>query len=318
MEENSELKAEWKDIKGFEGLYQVFCEEHTDKTEIRVRSLDRVVVDKNGVSRQLKGKELTPLKEEIGSHTYYTYTLCKNGVERNYSAYSLAGNSHVKVHKGTIVRELEFCEATFEYEYLSDKYVEYDDIFITCKLRIGDKTRDVWESKHQITLDEFKSLVGPEVKIKDVSKAEYWFWRDIKEDKEMLGRIKRMSQAGSEVATKHLDKEDWVRRFLYEGNACGSNDFFNNGEWNLSFHATGKCGEYGSGEGICGEGHSYIYIDGVIEEPEFCENDAILAIEGYKGDTRIWLYIHYGENYYKFIDGVEETSEQIQEGPDGF
>lgn len=316
MEENNELKTEWKDIKGFEGLYQVFCKEHTDKAEIRVRSLDRVVVDKNGVSRKLKGKELKPLKNEYGMDMY---TLCKNGVERIYSACLLAENRHVTVRKGTIVRELRFyCEATFEYEYLSDSYVEYDDIFITCKLRIGDKTRDVWESKHQITLDEFKSLVGPEVKIKDVDRACYRFWHDAKELDKMVDQIKSMSKAGSEVATKHLDGKKWERRLLYEGHIWGTNDFYKGGEWNLSFHANGKCGEYGCNEGMFGGGHTCIYIDGVIEEPEFCENDAIMAIEGYKGQTQIYLFVYYGENYYKFIDAVEETSEQIQEGSDGF
>jgi len=42
---------EWRDIEGYEGSYQV-------SSHGRVRSLDRVEINKNGVRRQLKGKIL--------------------------------------------------------------------------------------------------------------------------------------------------------------------------------------------------------------------------------------------------------------------
>ena len=45
------MAEEWKAVKGYEGLYEV---SNTGK----VRSIDRVVVGKDGKAKKLKGKEL--------------------------------------------------------------------------------------------------------------------------------------------------------------------------------------------------------------------------------------------------------------------
>ena len=54
----------WKDIKDYEGLYQV-------SNLGRVRSLDRVVLQKNGFLKTIKGKILSPNK--CGSLKYGGY-----------------------------------------------------------------------------------------------------------------------------------------------------------------------------------------------------------------------------------------------------
>lgn len=45
------MKEMWKAVKGYEGLYEV---SNTGK----VRSINRTIVDKNGVAKKIKGKEL--------------------------------------------------------------------------------------------------------------------------------------------------------------------------------------------------------------------------------------------------------------------
>jgi hypothetical protein len=56
------LKAEWRPVEGFEGLYEV-------SDEGKVRSLDRVVKDKNGKrTRTFKGRELKDVCANTGYH----------------------------------------------------------------------------------------------------------------------------------------------------------------------------------------------------------------------------------------------------------
>lgn len=56
----------WKDIPGYEGLYQV-------SNLGKVRSLDRIVAVQNGFTRVSKGKEIKPNK----SRSYYTVCLSR-------------------------------------------------------------------------------------------------------------------------------------------------------------------------------------------------------------------------------------------------
>ena len=64
------MKEIWKDIRGHEGRYQV-----SDRG--RVRSLDRITVDKRGRNYRWSG---TPLKHSIGNHGYPVVALSMNGV----------------------------------------------------------------------------------------------------------------------------------------------------------------------------------------------------------------------------------------------
>lgn len=67
------MKEEWRDVVGFEGLYEV---SNTGK----IRSLDQYVrVNLRGIEtvRFQRGREISPL---LGKNGYYSIVLCKNGI----------------------------------------------------------------------------------------------------------------------------------------------------------------------------------------------------------------------------------------------
>ena len=107
---------EWKDIKGYEGLYQV-------STLGRVRSLPR----KNGRGQQLKGKYLKPLKHKDG---YLMVILSKGGVRSHKLIHRLVAqafidnscNYEIVNHKdedkmNNQVSNLEFCTIKYNVNY---------------------------------------------------------------------------------------------------------------------------------------------------------------------------------------------------------
>lgn len=78
----------WKDIKGFEGLYQV-------SNEGRVKSLDHIIVCNNG-----KGIATKLTKGKIKKFTEWTkgykrVTLSKDGIEKQYSVHRLVAEAFI-------------------------------------------------------------------------------------------------------------------------------------------------------------------------------------------------------------------------------
>ena len=76
-------KEIWKDILGYEGLYQV-------SNFGRVRSLDRIVKEKNGKNKFLKGKILKYILVYGG---YMVVRLSKNGILKNYYVHRLVAQA---------------------------------------------------------------------------------------------------------------------------------------------------------------------------------------------------------------------------------
>lgn len=70
---------EWRDIKGYEGLYQV-------SNEGRVRSLERTITYKDGRERLVKEKFVTPHKNSNG---HLKFRLSKNGILSEIQAHRL-------------------------------------------------------------------------------------------------------------------------------------------------------------------------------------------------------------------------------------
>ena len=75
----------WKEIKGYEGLYEV-------SSEGRVRSVDRLVYDNtHRCNRSLKGKVL---KNRKGQY-YYEVHLCKDGIRKQFYVHRLVAETFI-------------------------------------------------------------------------------------------------------------------------------------------------------------------------------------------------------------------------------
>lgn len=88
----------WKDIKNFEGLYQV-------SNLGRVKSLDRVVIYKNGRKRLFKGK----VKNNIFNKKrgYYYITLSKQTKKFTFSIHKLVADNFLGYKEGKVVDHID-------------------------------------------------------------------------------------------------------------------------------------------------------------------------------------------------------------------
>lgn len=77
------MEEEWRDIKNYEGLYQV-------SNLGRVKSLDRTIVGKNGRVFPFKGKVLKPCKM---SCDYEQVILANNGIHKNMLVHRLVAQA---------------------------------------------------------------------------------------------------------------------------------------------------------------------------------------------------------------------------------
>lgn len=94
------MKEQWKAIKGYEGQYEV---SNTGK----VRSLDRIIIEKNGKARKQKGKELffTISKlDEKGHMPRAMVQLWKNNKARLHRVHRLVAEAFLQnpEHKETV------------------------------------------------------------------------------------------------------------------------------------------------------------------------------------------------------------------------
>lgn len=135
METKNEI---WKDIRGFEGLYQV-------SNMGRVRSLDRdIVTTYRGTvhTRHYKGKILVPRKSSQG---YYYVVLADSGVHTREAVHRLVAKAFVDGYKdGAIVNHknclksdnradnLEWCDYTYNNTYGEQFVHRYDKRKMPC------------------------------------------------------------------------------------------------------------------------------------------------------------------------------------------
>lgn len=110
----------WKDVKNYEGYYQV-------SNFGNVRSVDRIVISSNGKSYPLKGKIL---KMEKGVNGYLFRILCKNGKTENALIHRLVAEAFIQNlnnlpevnHKdenkaNNCVENLEWCSRLYNMRY---------------------------------------------------------------------------------------------------------------------------------------------------------------------------------------------------------
>lgn len=79
------MKEIWKDIEGYEGLYQV-------SNLGRVKSLDRIIVTKMNISRLMKGKILTIVPDP---NNYMKVLLSKEGKQQIYLLHRLVAQAFI-------------------------------------------------------------------------------------------------------------------------------------------------------------------------------------------------------------------------------
>ena len=109
----------WLPIEGYENLYEV-------SNLGRVRSLERTVISKNGVTKKVSGKILKPMV----NRGYLMVTLCKNGIVRNCYIHRLVSTAflpnpdkkpqvnHLSEDKlNNSVENLEWCTAKENINY---------------------------------------------------------------------------------------------------------------------------------------------------------------------------------------------------------
>lgn len=108
----------WKEIKGFEGLYEV-------STEGRVRGIDRYVKSSNGGLNLWKGKEL----QQFLRNGYKSVQLCKDGKHKPYYVHRLVATAfidnpdnlpqinHKNGKTNNNVDNLEWCSALYNINY---------------------------------------------------------------------------------------------------------------------------------------------------------------------------------------------------------
>lgn len=80
------MKEVWKDIKGYEGLYQV-------SNLGNIKSFDRKVLYNNGKLHYHKGRMIKKRKKQNG---YLSISVCKNGVEIHKSVHRIVAEAFIK------------------------------------------------------------------------------------------------------------------------------------------------------------------------------------------------------------------------------
>ena len=85
----------WKDIPGYEGIYQA-----SDSGQIR--SIDRIATRNDGIIKPIKGRILRNVKTGLPHQNYRAVTLSKNGKSKLYRVHRLVISAFLFVSKNIV------------------------------------------------------------------------------------------------------------------------------------------------------------------------------------------------------------------------
>lgn len=91
-------KEEWRDVKGFEGIYQV-------SSLGRVRSLDRIVKQRGKKDRLFKGLVLSP---SINNAGYYRVSLCVGQEKHERQIHNIVAETFLNKPQNCVVDHINF------------------------------------------------------------------------------------------------------------------------------------------------------------------------------------------------------------------
>lgn len=80
------MKEIWKDIKGYENIYQV-------SSLGRVKSLDKQIIRSNGYKQTFKSRLLKPA---LSNNNYLTVALCNNGKQKTHTVHRLVAETFIE------------------------------------------------------------------------------------------------------------------------------------------------------------------------------------------------------------------------------
>ena len=113
---------EYKNIKGYEGLYQI-------SNYGNVRSLDRVIKSRYGTPKKWKGKEIKKIVDSLG---YERVSLCKDGKVKAHKIHRLVAQSFLNSSEYTFINHkdgnktnnhidnLEWCDYKMNHQHALD------------------------------------------------------------------------------------------------------------------------------------------------------------------------------------------------------
>ena len=104
---------EWKDIKGFEGLYQI-------SNLGNIKSLDRIVIN-----RKYKGSYLKP---QITYGGYYSIQLRKNKIKHIYYVHRLVATHFLNTQNGEYINHIDENKLNNKYDNLEFVTKSYNTI----------------------------------------------------------------------------------------------------------------------------------------------------------------------------------------------
>lgn len=145
----------WKNIKGYEGAYQI-------SNLGNVRSLDRYVKDKNR-TQFIKGKRLKKGKR----NTYYVISLNKNGSRKSYQIHRLVAEAfipnpnnypvvnHIDENRtNNRIENLEWCTQKYNINHSKRK------MYSTKKAKVSSKTNEKYinikNNKYRVAISQLK------------------------------------------------------------------------------------------------------------------------------------------------------------------